>query len=130
MEKYLLAKYRKTFEKTASSYTSMDAMSKTTADNLDCNSTKHIIKDSSVLDSMSSRLPPAEIKNPANNCSGMLRMQPLLVSSIQYRSHSSLSQSAAAACSYKISPPRTTNAEAMHSFHSLPLSMLEVIFCT
>ncbi|KAK1358738.1 Cytochrome c biogenesis protein CCS1 [Heracleum sosnowskyi] len=119
LEKYLLSKYRTTFEKTASSYISMDTMSKKTADTLDCNSTEHIVKDSSMLDSMSS----AEIKNPANNSSGILRVQPLLDSSIQYRSHSSLSQSAA--CSYRISPPRATNAEAMHSFHSLPLSMLE-----
>ncbi|KAL8097002.1 hypothetical protein AgCh_030184 [Apium graveolens] len=122
LEKYLLSKYRKTFEKTASSYTSMDTMSKTTADTLD-GSTEHIVKESSVLDSMTSRLPQAVIKNPANNCSGILRVQPLLDSSIQYRSHSSLSQSAA--CTYRISPPRATNAEAMHSFHSLPLSMLE-----
>lgn len=126
LEKYLLSKYRETFEKTASSYTSMDTMSKTTADTLECNSAKHIVQDSSMFDSMSSRLPQAVIHNPANNCSDILRVQPLLDSSIQYRSHSSLSQSSA--CSYRTSPPRSTNAEAMHSFHSLPLSMLEVIF--
>lgn len=103
----------------------MDTMSKRTADTLD-DSTKHIVKDSSMLDSMTSRLPQAVIKNPANNCSGILGVQPLLDSSIQYRSHSSLSQSAA--CTYRFSPPRATNAEAMHSFHSLPLSMLEVNF--
>ena len=125
LEKYLLSKYRKTFEKTASSYTAMDTMSKTIADNLDCNSTKHSVKDSSMFESTSSRLSPAVISNPGNNFSGILRVQPLLDSSIQYSSHSSLSQSAA--CSYKISPPRATNAEAMHSFHSLPLSMLEVL---
>lgn len=125
LEKYLLSKYRKTFEKTASSYTSMETISKTTADTLD-DSSKHIVKGSSMLDSMTLWLPQAVIKNPDNNCSGIFRVQPLLDSSIQYRSHSSLSQSAA--CSYRISPPRATNAEAMHSFHSLPLSMLEVIF--
>lgn len=101
--------------------------SKSIAATLECNSSElpgHHLKGSSMTKSISLRLPQVLSDNPSKECSKVLGAQPLLDSSI-HRSHSSLSQTAA--CSFRTSPPRPTVAEAAHSYHSLPLSMLEVI---
>lgn len=57
-------------------------------------------------------------------CNDILGADPLIDTGI-YRSHSSLSQHSA--CSFRASPPFEAVAEAVDAYHSLPLSMLEVV---
>ncbi|KAK9287115.1 hypothetical protein L1049_015526 [Liquidambar formosana] len=68
-------------------------------------------------------LPPRNsFDNPPKKCNDIWGPQKLSDSSI-HRSHSSLSQRSA--CSTRTSPPTGIVAEAVYSYHSLPLSMLE-----
>lgn len=62
--------------------------------------------------------------NPPKECNDVWETQKILDSSI-HRSHSSLSQHSA--CSIRTSSPMMSLNKAVDSYHSLPLSMLEVI---
>ncbi|CAK9142610.1 unnamed protein product [Ilex paraguariensis] len=128
LEKYLLSLYRKNFAKRVLSRSTMAERSKptsTTHESMFSEVSGHDItpkKENSVIDSSCS-LPPQDLcENPAKECSDVLRVQTLVDSSI-LRSHSSLSQRSAS--SFRTCPTLGTVAEAVHPYHSLPLSMLE-----
>lgn len=134
LEKYLLAMYRKTFDKTASSFSKMDEKSKLHQPIQERNSSEltiqasRSIQKSPITNPTNFQLPkePTNKYYPPEESSNVPISHTLLDSSI-HRTHSSLSQTAAS-CSFRASPPRGTVAEALHSHHSLPLSMLEVSY--
>ncbi|KAM7474961.1 hypothetical protein LguiB_022204 [Lonicera macranthoides] len=114
LEKYLLSLYRKTFDGRVSSLSTLNEIKR---------------PDSSIHKRSLSDVPGDRFKSKKKssviNSSSSLQTQDSIgkfVDSGIHRCHSSLSQSA---CNIKTSPPRGTLAEAVDSFHSLPLSMLE-----
>lgn len=115
LEKYLLSLYRKTFDERVSSLSTLNEIKR---------------PDSSIHKRSLSDVPgdlfKSKEKSLVINSSSSLQTQDSMekfVDSGIHRCHSSLSHSA---CNIKTSPPRGTLAEAVDSFHSLPLSMLEV----
>lgn len=108
LEKYLLSMYRKTYDERVSILTTFDSSS-----NSNSKSATH--------KSIFREAPGHHI---ARKESGDLSGSMILENSSIHRSHSSLSQHSA--CSFRTYLPVGTLAEAVHSYHSLPLSMLEV----
>ncbi|KAL7206627.1 hypothetical protein ACSBR2_019361 [Camellia fascicularis] len=127
MEKCLLSLYRKTFDERASFLSTLDEKSTSTSTTHKWVSLKvpgHNVStknESSVINS--NCFPPSQdsIYNPPKESGDISGTKALLDSSIR-RCHSSLSQRSA--CSF-IASPMGSFAEAVHSHHSLPLSMLE-----
>ncbi|KAK2978357.1 hypothetical protein RJ640_016459 [Escallonia rubra] len=119
LEKYLLSLYRKTFDKRVSSMRTMGEISK--PDSATQEGTLLEVPGYENLITRSSTLPRDSKANPFKECSGILGGQELVDSSI-HRSLSSLSH--CSAYSFR-TPPLGALAEAVHSHHSLPLSMLE-----
>nr|GMC81085.1 uncharacterized protein LOC109161268 [Ipomoea batatas] len=128
LEKYLLSMYRKAFDKRLSALSTKNHKEKEELSRkemifseankpADCKSTEK----RPVIASTSPALqqPQGLVNSPPKECSG--GTQKLLDSSI-LRTHSSLSH---AGCSFRTSPPIGALAEALDSYHSLPLSMLE-----
>ncbi|XP_058214045.1 uncharacterized protein LOC131325673 isoform X2 [Rhododendron vialii] len=111
LEKYLLSMYRKNFDERVSILTTFDS-------NLNSNSNSN--SKSATHKSIFREAPGHHI---ARKESGDLSGSMILENSSIQRSHSSLSQHSA--CSFRAYPPVGTLAEAVHSYHSLPLSMLE-----
>lgn len=107
LEKYLLSMYRKTFAKRLQSLN-------------DTTKTKEVKKHDNIIiyenkiTNTSPSMPPVEGSG-----------DPSLVDTSIVRCHSSLSHTAVAA-SFKPSPLVGVLADALDSYHSLPLSMLEV----
>ncbi|KAA8545931.1 hypothetical protein F0562_020618 [Nyssa sinensis] len=121
LEKYLLSMYRKTFDQRVSPLSTMDNSSKSTSAMhkgtfLDPGQDTTSNKENILVDSCRILL-----SQDSKDCNDFWRAQTLVDSSI-HRSHSSLSQRA---CSVRPSSPRGVPAEAVNSYHSLPLSMLE-----
>ena len=129
LEQYLLSLYRKTFDRQISSVSAVDDRLKSTSTAhkrmfQEDSSDKIISKsDNSVIHSGHLLLPQDSIDNPPKECNDIWGAQKLLDSSI-HRSHSSLSQRST--CPIRTSPSMHTLAKAVDSYHSLPLSMLEV----
>ncbi|KAK3023002.1 hypothetical protein RJ639_044996 [Escallonia herrerae] len=119
LEKYLLSLYRKTFDKRVSSMPTMGEISK--PDSATQEGTLLEVPGYENLVTRSCTLPRDSKANPSKECSGSLGGQELVDSSI-HRSLSSLSH--CSAYSFR-TPPLGALAEAVHSHHSLPLSMLE-----
>ncbi|XP_019165135.1 PREDICTED: uncharacterized protein LOC109161268 [Ipomoea nil] len=111
LEKYLLSMYRRAFDKRLSALSVKNHKEKEEL------SRKEMI--------FSSEKRGVTSTSPALQPQGMVNSPPeeqkLLDSSI-LRTHSSLSH---AGCSFRTSPPIGVLAEALDSYHSLPLSMLE-----
>ena len=82
-------------------------------------------KEDPVTHSTHHMLPQNSIGNPLKECNDIWGTQKQLDSSI-HRSHSSLSQRSA--CLSRTSPPMKFLNKGVGSYHSLPLSMLEVTF--
>lgn len=126
LEKYLLSMYRKAFDNRLSSLSMKNHKPKeelsrkerilSEANKLDCKATEK----RPATSTSPALQPQALVNSPPKECSG--GTQKLLDSSI-LRTHSSLSH---AGCSFRTSPPIGALAEALDSYHSLPLSMLEV----
>lgn len=129
LEQYLLSLYRKTFDQRVSSLPTMDKRLKLAASTDEgmfsefCRSDITSEKEYSVV--QTSNLKPYENSffNPPKEGNDIWGAQKLLDSGI-HRSHSSLSQRSA--CSIRTSPQLKSLAKAVDSYHSLPLSMLEV----
>lgn len=130
LEKYLLSMYRKNFDKRFSSLKTIDESLKPTA-------VAHkemfsdLIQEHDVMsekgnlaiqssEPVSSRY---SIGNPSIECNDHVWGTEKLLDSSIYRSHSSLSQRSA----YSVTSPQKAVAKAVGLYHSLPLSMLEVI---
>lgn len=117
LEKYLLSLYRKRFNQVPSLST-MDERLQSTS--VRC---KEIFSEVSGHDTMPKKChlspPPNSTDNPSKEYDDIWGEQKLTDSSIR-RCHSSLSQR-----SFR-TPPMGIVAEAVNSYHSLPLSMLEV----
>ncbi|XP_016479610.2 uncharacterized protein LOC107800872 isoform X2 [Nicotiana tabacum] len=113
LEKYLLSLYRKTFAKRLESLSKERKLSEVK---------KHNNKsmENPITNSTSPSLSP--FGNPPEECTEK-KGAPNLVDTTILRSHSSLSHTAA---SFKPSPSVGFLADAVDSYHSLPLSMLEV----
>lgn len=129
LEKYLLSLYRKTLDSRVSTLSTTDEKPKSTS-----------MADTDVLPEVSGQNVTSETENACSTIlSGglissstghsfreldeTLGSRKLLDSSI-HRSHSSLSLRSA--CSVRISPSLKSLANAFESYHSLPLSMLEI----
>lgn len=108
LEKYLLSMYRKTFAKQR--LQSLDDTTKTK----EMKKHNNIITEENKITNTSPCMPPVEGLG-----------DPSLVDTSILRCHSSLSHTAVAA-SFKPSPLVGVLADALDSYHSLPLSMLEV----
>ncbi|KAL1563987.1 hypothetical protein AAHA92_06400 [Salvia divinorum] len=104
LEKYLLSMYRTSFSKRLSPLPKTDAQTPTW---------RSVEVGKTSLESVN--------EDSVNPCNELLGSDVLADTGI-YRSHSSLSHSAA---SFRASPPYGAIAEAIDSYHSLPLSMLE-----
>ncbi|XP_057965271.1 uncharacterized protein LOC131155841 [Malania oleifera] len=128
LEKYLLSMYRKQFDRQVSSLSSID-------EKLKSGSARHkgvLLEDSghdttskkenSVIHSGHPLTPLNSIDKPPKECNDTWGAQKVLDSGI-HRSHSSISQHSIS--SLRASPPMGILAEAVNSYHSLPLSMLE-----
>lgn len=130
LERYLLSLYRKTFYEQMSSVSTMDGRSSSaivTQKELSIVAPgKDIMpdKDKPVIQSSNHIYPKNSLANRLKECNDIWEPQKLLDSSI-HRSHSSLSQRSA--CSIRTSPQSKSLNKAVDSYHSLPLSMLEVI---
>lgn len=131
LEQYLLSLYRKTFDRQISSVTTVN-------DRLKSSSTAHKLMFQEVSgDNMISKTensvshsghlssPRVSFDNPPKECNDIWGAQKLLDSSI-HRSHSSLSHRST--CPTRTSPSMQILAKAIDSYHSLPLSMLEVTY--
>ncbi|XP_055814765.1 uncharacterized protein LOC129884494 [Solanum dulcamara] len=122
LEKYLLSMYRKIFAKGLESLTKKDDRTKT---NTTPNEKKFAevkekndkLKENPRTNSNSPVLPT--LSNPIKECDDDKQK---LVDSTILRCHSSLSH---AACSFRASPSVAALADAVDSYHSMPLSMLE-----
>lgn len=108
LEKCLLSMYRKTFDERASILSTFD-------ENSYSNSAMN-----------KSRFPDHPGHHITRKESGHLSGSMIVENSSIHRSHSSLSQHSA--CSFRTYPPMGTLSKAVNSYHSLPLSMLEVKF--
>ncbi|XP_073027704.1 uncharacterized protein [Primulina eburnea] len=128
LEKYLLAMYRRNFSKKVSSLPTVDEQQKT-----DSRTNGYVVLElprtnlgSASENSFIRYSKSAKNDNPGGDtlwrCDDILGAETLVYSGID-RSHSSLSQYSAS--SFRISPPFEAFAEAVDSYHSLPLSMLE-----
>lgn len=124
LEKYLLSMYRKTFAKRLESLSMKDERTKT---NSTANEKKFAevkeqndkLKENPMTDITSPVLP--SLSNPLKECDDDTQR---LVDSTILRCHSSLSH---AACSFRASSPLVAALpDAVDSYHSMPLSMLEV----
>lgn len=125
LEKYLLSLYRKTFAKRLESLSVKDDKTKSnsaTKERKLSEVKKHNnkSKENPITNSTSPSLSP--FGNPPEECTEK-KGAPNLVDTTILRSHSSLSHTAA---SFKPSPSVGFLADAVDSYHSLPLSMLEV----
>lgn len=120
LERYLLSLYRNTF------YEQMPSVS-TTDGRLNSAMVTHkeisAEKEKSVTHT-GNHISQNSLRNRLKECNDNWEPEKLLDSSI-HRSHSSLSQRSA--CSFRTSPPKESLNKAVDSYHSLPLSMLEVI---
>lgn len=122
LEKYLLSMYRKTFGKRLESVSMKDDTTKT---NSTPNEKKFVgvkekndkLKENPSTNITSPILP--SLSNPIKECDYDKQK---LVDSTILRCHSSLSH---AACSFRASPSVALLADAVDSYHSMPLSMLE-----
>ncbi|KAM3220220.1 hypothetical protein P3S67_019960 [Capsicum chacoense] len=123
LEKYLLSMYRKTFAKRLESLSMKDERTKT---NSTANEKKFAevkeqndkLKENPMTDITSPVLP--SLSNPLKECDDDTQR---LVDSTILRCHSSLSH---AACSFRASSPLVAALpDAVDSYHSMPLSMLE-----
>ncbi|XP_016497358.2 uncharacterized protein LOC107816180 isoform X1 [Nicotiana tabacum] len=124
LEKYLLSLYRKTFAKRLESLSVKDDKTKSnsaTKERKLSEVKKHNnkSKENPITNSTSPSLSP--FGNPPEECTEK-KGAPNLVDTTILRSHSSLSHTAA---SFKPSPSVGFLADAVDSYHSLPLSMLE-----
>nr|XP_016479610.1 PREDICTED: uncharacterized protein LOC107800872 isoform X2 [Nicotiana tabacum] len=113
LEKYLLSLYRKTFAKRLESLSKERKLSEVK---------KHNNKSMENPITNSTSPSPSPFENPREECN-VTAGAPNLVDTTIVRSHSSLSHTAA---SFKPSPSVGFLADAVDSYHSLPLSMLEV----
>lgn len=123
LEKYLLSMYRKTFAKRLESLSVKDDRTKTNSapkerKQSEVNKHNSNTKENPITNTNPS-LPP--FSNPPEECNETAG-DPSLVDTTVLRSHSSLSHTAA---SFKPSPLVGVLADAVDSYHSLPLSMLE-----
>lgn len=127
LEQHLLCMYRKKFNQQQSNPSNVEGKSKSTSvmhdeiievDEYDIISEK----EDSIIHSSHLKFPRNSFAKPSDACNEIWGTQKLLDSSI-YRSHSSLSQHSA--CLARISPTKFPT-KAVDSYHSLPLSMLEV----
>ena len=131
LEQYLLSLYRKTFDRQISSVSTVDDRIKSTSTAhrrmfQEVSGDKIISKtENSVIHSSHLLSPRDSIDNPPKECNDIWGPHKLLDSSI-HRSHSSLSQRST--CPIRTSPSMQTLAKAVDSYHSLPLSMLEVTY--
>ncbi|XP_059654939.1 uncharacterized protein LOC132301727 [Cornus florida] len=114
LEKYLLSLYRKMFDQRFSSLPT---------NTTDKKSLKSIMHKGSSSDSGKNKNLLSIEYPPAKECNDIWGEKALLDSSTIHRSHSSLSQRSP--CAITTVPPWRILAEAVDSFHSLPLSMLE-----
>ncbi|XP_059296959.1 uncharacterized protein LOC132049976 [Lycium ferocissimum] len=123
LEKYLLSMYRKTFAKRLESLSIKDESTKTNSapkERKFSEVKKHNSKTKeNPITNTSPSLPP--LTNPPEECNETPG-DPSLVDNTVVRCHSSLSHTAA---SFKPSPLVGVLADAVDSYHSLPLSMLE-----
>lgn len=122
LEKYLLSMYRKTFAKRLESLDDTTETNSAPKERKNSQVKKHnsiITNENSTTNN--SPLPP--FSNPSEECNERAG-DPSLVDTSILRCHSSLSHTAAA--SFKPSPLARVLADAVDSYHSLPLSMLEV----
>ncbi|XP_009771815.1 uncharacterized protein [Nicotiana sylvestris] len=110
LEKYLLSMYRKTFSKRLESLSMNDERKFSEVKEQNGKSKENQMTSTSPI------LP--NLSNPIKECDGAQT----LVDSTILRCHSSLSH---AAFSFRASPSVAALAEAVDSYHSLPLSMLE-----
>ncbi|XP_019251845.1 PREDICTED: uncharacterized protein LOC109230763 isoform X2 [Nicotiana attenuata] len=110
LEKYLLSMYRKTFSKRLESLSMKDERKFSEVKEQNGKSKENLVTNTSPI------LPP--LSNPIKECDDTQK----LVDSTILRCHSSLSH---AAFSFRASPSVAALAEAVDSYHSLPLSMLE-----
>lgn len=129
LEQYLLSLYRKTFDQRVTPLPTMDQRLKsaTTDEGIFsefCRSDITSEGENSTV--QTSNLKPCENSygNTPKECNDIWGAQKLLDSGI-HRSHSSLSQRSV--CSIRTSTPLKSLAKAVDPYHSLPLSMLEVI---
>ncbi|KAG5625035.1 hypothetical protein H5410_010253 [Solanum commersonii] len=117
LEKYLLSMYRKTFAKQLESLSMKDDRTKT---NSTPNEKKFAqVKETPRTNIITSPILPT-LSNAIKECDD--DKQKLVVDSTILRCHSSLSH---AACSFRASPSVAVLADAVDSYHSMPLSMLE-----
>ncbi|WMV13016.1 hypothetical protein MTR67_006401, partial [Solanum verrucosum] len=116
LEKYLLSMYRKTFAKRLESLSMKDDRTKT---NSTPNEKKFAqVKETPRTNIITSPILPT-LSNAIKECDDDKQK---LVDSTILRCHSSLSH---AACSFRASPSVAALADAVDSYHSMPLSMLE-----
>lgn len=129
LERYLLSLYRNTFYEQMPSVSTMDgrlSSAMVTHKEISAEAPGQDImpeKEKSVTQS-GNHISQNSLRNRLKECNDNWEPEKLLDSSI-HRSHSSLSQRSA--CSFRTSPPKESLNKAVDSYHSLPLSMLEVI---
>jgi hypothetical protein len=129
LEQYLLSLYRKNFDQQISPLSTTEGRLKSTSvmhkDIFGEVAGYDIMseKEDSVNHSSHLMLPQNSNANPPKECSDIWGTRKLLDSSI-HRSDSSLSQHSA--CLTRASPSMKFLTKAVDSYHSLPLSMLEV----
>ncbi|KAK4740116.1 hypothetical protein R3W88_003813 [Solanum pinnatisectum] len=115
LEKYLLSMYRKTFAKRLESLSMKDDRTKT-------NSTPNEKKFAEVKETPRTNITSPIFPTLSNAIKECDDDKQKLVDSTILRCHSSLSH---AACSFRASPSVAVLADAVDSYHSMPLSMLE-----
>lgn len=120
LEQYILSLYRETFDERMKSASEAHEGMFSEASQHDITSEKEK-SGIQISNSISCRY---QSNNPPKKCNDNWQPQELLDAGI-HRSQSSLSQRSA--CSIRTSPPLKSLAKAVDSYHSLPLSMLEVI---
>lgn len=123
-ERYLLSLYRKTFDQQMSSVSTADGRldSALVTEKGTSSEVSGQAEENSILHHSRNLMPPRNSLGSLQECDDMWEPEKLLDSSI-HRSHSSLSQRSF--CSFRTSPRKFLN-NAVNSYHSLPLSMLEV----
>lgn len=129
LEQYLFSLYRKTFDQRILSLSNLDGRLQSatmTREGMFPEVSHNDIvleKENSVIQTSNPTSCGNSSGNASKECNGIWESEKLLDSGI-HRSHSSLSQRSA--CSITTSPPLISLAKAVDSYHSLPLSMLEV----
>lgn len=129
LERYLLSMYRNTFYEQMSSVSTMDgrlssAVITHNETSADAPRQDVMPEKEKPLAQFGNCISQNSLGNQLKECNDNWEPQKLLDSSI-HRSHSSLSQRSA--CSFRTSSPKESLNKAVDSYHSLPLSMLEVI---